>query len=169
MTVSSSFQSIKANKDTYFSALRAEARTSVLTVSNGRMEISSSCVALQILCVPLLTAHRGTNLALSQSCHIASWPSSTSCFSFITKSVYRGMQLLSAWVLVLLLREEFYSVKSHFDTVVPKPEEQDSKGILLLTFSVGFWVCSCSVSWLFFILLLEHLPLPIQLLWNLSI
>lgn len=53
--------------------------------------------------------------------------------------------------------------------VVPKPEEQDGKGVLLLTFSVGSWVSSCSASWLFFILLLVHLPLPIQLLWNLSI
>lgn len=47
------------------------------------------------------------------------------------------MQLLSAWVLVLLLREEFHSVKLHFDIVVPKPEEQDGKGIWFLTFSVA--------------------------------
>lgn len=81
--------------------------------------------------------------------------------------MYRGVQLVSSYVWVFLLMEDF-SLKSYFDTMVPKPEEQDGEALLPLTFPVGLWMSSWSVSWLC-ILLLEHLSLPVQLLLNLNI
>lgn len=68
VTIPTSFQSMKTSKNTYFSALGAEAKTSVLflPVSN-RMEF---CIMIQTLPVPLQTAqiHGRNECSLSQSC-----------------------------------------------------------------------------------------------------
>lgn len=71
VTIPTSFQSMKTSKNTYFSALGAEAKTSVLfLLVSKRMEFISSCITIWTLPVPLRTAqiHGRSERSLFQSC-----------------------------------------------------------------------------------------------------